>query len=103
MKRNSVNEAMRKPIKLQAIHAVTASVFLLSMVTLAVASERLVGGPIGYSWLALVASITPFLWSIGLVAVSRLPRTLGWSSLVLSLGVILIGTKDTWPAIISAF
>jgi hypothetical protein len=92
---------MGQPISLRPIHAVTAGVFLLAMVTLAIASHRLVGGSIGYSWLGFGASVVPLLWSVGLLLARQPARSTGWCSLVLSLVVVALGSSTSWPAISS--
>jgi hypothetical protein len=103
MQRPSIQEEMRRPIQLRGIHVITAGIFLVSMITLAYSSDRLLGGPIVFSWIALGASLMPFLWSIALMFILRHPRTLGWSSMMLSIGVVALGAKFTWPALSTLF
>ncbi len=101
MKQTSIMDEMRRPIKLGFIHVITAAIFLFSIIALAIASEAFVGGfgPIQSSWIALGASFVPVCWSVVLMCNSRYPRTLGWSSFILSIVVVAIGSKFTWPAI----
>jgi hypothetical protein len=103
MQPQSIQQAMHRPIQLRCIHAITAALFLASIIALAYSSNRLVGGSIAFSWIALGASFTPFLWSICLMLVPRQPRTLGWCSMLLSVGVVALGSKFAWPALSTLF
>jgi hypothetical protein len=86
------------------IHVVTAAVYLMAMVGIAYGSDRsVVYGLIQYSWVALTASMLPFVWSVALMACGGGGRVFPWISLVVSLVVVAIGARFSSDAINSVF